>query len=81
MKNVCLFRESHYLFFRYYVRLGDFNLTRTDEAYHIDLVVLNHIDPGYSTTTHRDDISILTLERDVEFNGEFVIFRIVFLSV
>ncbi|XP_037784032.1 venom protease-like [Penaeus monodon] len=53
---------------QYYVRLGDFNLTRTDEANHIDLVVLNHIDPGYSTTTHRDDISILTLERDVEFN-------------
>ncbi|XP_063607791.1 venom protease-like [Penaeus indicus] len=53
---------------QHYVRLGDFDLTRTDEAHHIDVLVLNHTDPGYSTTTHRDDISILTLERDVEFN-------------
>ncbi|XP_047470669.1 venom protease-like [Penaeus chinensis] len=53
---------------QYYVRLGDFDLSRTDEANHIDLVVLNHTDPGYNTITHRDDISILTLERDVEFN-------------
>nr|AMK49292.1 serine proteinase [Penaeus vannamei] len=52
----------------YYVRLGDFDLSRTDEASHVDLVVVNHTNPGYSTTTHRDDISILTLERDVEFN-------------
>lgn len=78
---LCLLRLCHYIFFRYYVRLGDFDLSRTDEASHVDLVVVNHTNPGYSTTTHRDDISILTLERDVEFNGEFVIFGIVLLSV
>ncbi|XP_047470971.1 venom protease-like isoform X2 [Penaeus chinensis] len=51
-----------------YVRLGDYHLTSTDEANHIELVALNHTDPGYNIATHRDDISIITLERDVVFS-------------
>ncbi|XP_042879127.1 venom protease-like [Penaeus japonicus] len=51
-----------------YVRLGDYDLSRDDEANHVDLAILNHTNPGYNIINHRDDISILTLERDVEFN-------------
>nr|ADT91768.1 serine proteinase-like protein G [Penaeus indicus] len=51
-----------------YVRLGDYDLSRDDEANHVDFAILNHANPGYNRINHRDDISILTLERDVEFN-------------
>ncbi|XP_042879132.1 venom protease-like isoform X2 [Penaeus japonicus] len=51
-----------------YVRLGDYDLAKTDEANHTELAVLNHTNPGYLHSTKRDDISILTLERDVIFN-------------
>ncbi|XP_063607794.1 venom protease-like isoform X2 [Penaeus indicus] len=51
-----------------FVRLGDYHLTSTGEADHLELAALNHTDPGYNTDTRRDDISIITLERDVVFS-------------
>lgn len=64
------FRSLLMLFSRLYVRLGDYDLAKTDEANHTELAVLNHTNPGYLHSTKRDDISILTLERDVIFNGK-----------
>ncbi|XP_037784035.1 venom protease-like isoform X2 [Penaeus monodon] len=52
----------------FFVRLGDYHLTSTDDADHIELVALNHTDPGYNEISRRDDISIITLERDVVFS-------------
>lgn len=52
----------------YYVRLGDYNLNTTDEADHLELAVISHTHPGYNKDTRRDDISIITLEKDVVFS-------------
>lgn len=52
------------------VVVGDFDITRTDDgALHQSFIVQENVTNGYSIQSNKNDIAILTLDRDIQFNG------------
>ncbi|KAK3891227.1 hypothetical protein Pcinc_004869 [Petrolisthes cinctipes] len=54
-----------------HVRLGEHNLTKPNDAAPQDFSIARHIENGFNKRTHENDISILVLDRIINF-GDYV---------